>query len=318
MRAWPFSILLAAAALLASCASPLASHETPAQALATAAQRTSQLHSVKFDLSASTNASLPPALAASAQGAGMMLGSLSASTHGTGEASFPDRFHLSLTVSFGSVSVNFEMVSIQGKVYLKNPLSGQWTSLECSGLPLESGALATNPLASTELLKDVKSIKDLGDTSLNGTAVHHYQVTPDTEKFLARLSSLPALKDQAAQQALRQLLASGQTTVEVWFGKDDHLVRRVVSNATYNLDLNQLAANPVRASPAPATGTCQAGSSGSPGLLPGLTPPPGFSPPSGLPVAPSFPPGSVVHATARLVVNYHDFNTAVTITPPIP
>ena len=69
-------------------------------------------------------------------------------------------------------------------------------------------------------------------------------------------------------------------TIEVWFGKDDHLVRRLSVNLDYQVDLNQLM-----------------------GSLAGAS-------------ANKLPAGSTVHATAAVVINYHDFDVPVTI--PIP
>src|SRR6267143_2462769 len=79
-----------------------------------------------------------------------------------------------------------------------------------------------------------------------------------------------------------QLLDSGTMTVEVWFGKDDHLVRRVSTDADYTIDLNQLM-----------------GSLGVPAR-------------SGS----QLPAGSSIHATAHVVITYHDFDAPVTISIP--
>jgi hypothetical protein len=70
-------------------------------------------------------------------------------------------------------------------------------------------------------------------------------------------------------------------TVEVWFGKDDHLVRRISTDSDYTIDLNQL------------MGSLGAPSSGS-----------------------QMPAGSSIHATAHVVINYHDFDAPVTISIP--
>jgi len=70
-------------------------------------------------------------------------------------------------------------------------------------------------------------------------------------------------------------------TVEVWFGTDDHLVRRISTDADYTIDLNQL------------LGSLGAPTSGS-----------------------TLPAGSTIHATAHVVLNYHDFDAPVTISIP--
>jgi hypothetical protein len=137
-----------------------------------------------------------------------------------------------------------------------------------------------DPLTYGQFLKNVKSIKDLGDTTLNGTAVHHYQLTPDTAKLLASLNS--SAKNPQAAAAIKQVLNSGTMTIEVWFGKDDHLVRRLLTNADYTIDLNQLM--------------------GSLGAVAGSSS--------------RLPSGSTIHATAQVTINYHDFDAPVTISIP--
>ena len=111
--------------------------------------------------------------------------------------------------------------------------------------------------------------------------VHHYRLIPDKEKLLAALDNAAA-KNAQALAAIKQVLDSGTMTVEVWFGKDDHLVRRVSTDADYTIDLNQLL-----------------GSLGAPAR-------------SGS----QLPAGSTIHATAHVVITYHDFDSPVTISIP--
>ncbi|HXN58721.1 MAG TPA: hypothetical protein VN912_09080, partial [Candidatus Angelobacter sp.] len=138
-----------------------------------------------------------------------------------------------------------------------------------------------DPLSYEQLLKNVKSIKDLGDTTLNGTAVHHYQLIPDKAKLIAALDKA-TVKNPQALAAIKQVLDSGTMTVEVWFGKDDHLVRRISTDADYTIDLNQLLGS--------------LGASSSQGS--------------------QLPSGSTIHAVAHMVLNYHDFDAPVTISIP--
>src|SRR5204863_7618138 len=129
----------------------------------------------------------------------------------------------------GGLSVATDVIVANGKAYVKNPLNGKWeVSSQSSGL---TGQLSQpDPLSYDQLLKNVKSIKDLGDTTLNGTAVHHYQLTPDKDKLMASLNSAAA-KNPQALAGIKQVLDSGTMTVEVRFGKDDHLARRTSTDA---------------------------------------------------------------------------------------
>jgi hypothetical protein len=263
---------------LTACASPLAKTETPQQALTGAAQRASQLHSAKFDMQAHVNMTFPAQLASIFGQTAGTSGSLAVDLTGNGEAQFPDRYHASVNVKMSSLSVATETIVAGGKVYVKNPLTQKWQVSTAHSLTDQ--VAQPDPLSYDQFLKNVKSIKDLGDTTLNGTAVHHYQLTPDKDKLVA---SVGKAKSAEAAAALKQVLDSGTMTVEVWFGKDDHLVRRISVNLDYNIDLNQLMG---------ALGSA-AGTSAS-----------------------KLPAGSAVHATATVLINYHDFDAPVTITIP--
>jgi hypothetical protein len=266
---------------LTACASPLAKAETPQQALSSAAQRASQLHSAKFDLQGNVKMTFPPALGQMFGSSGAAAGSLSLDMTGNGEAQFPDRYHAVINAKLAGLSVATEVVVANGQAYVKNPLNGKWeSSTQSSGI---TGQLSQpDPLSYEQLLKNVKSIKDLGDTTMpDGTKVHHYQLTPDKAKLLASFDKA-AVKNPQAKAAIEQVLNSGTMTIEVWFGKDDHLVRRITTDADYTVDLNQL----MGAVGAP---------SGSSGKLPA---------------------GSTIHATAHIEIDYHNFDAPVTISIP--
>jgi hypothetical protein len=265
-----------AAVALAACGSPLAS-ETPQQALAGAAQRASQLKSAKFDLQGGVTMTLPAALGQTLGSAGGN-GTVAVNLSGTGEAEFPDRYHAVVTVKMQGFSVATEAIVANGKAYVKNPLTNKW---EASPGSAGLDQLGQDPLSYNQLLKNVKSIKDDGDTTINGTTVHHYELTPDTTRLLNSLNT-SSMSPQAVS-VLKQVLNNGKMTIQVWFGKDDHLVRRVATDADYSIDLNQFMG---------ALGSAT-GASGA-----------------------RLPAGSTIHATARVVINYHDFDSPVTISIP--
>ena len=267
---------------LTACASPLAKPETPQQALGAAAQRAGQLKYAKFDLQGHVSMTFPPQMAKMfGQTSGTNAGMLAVDLSGNGEAQFPDRYHMTVNAKMAGFSIATEVIVANGKAYVKNPLSGKWeASAQSSSLTDQLGQ--PDPLSYDQYLKNVKSIKDLGDTTLGGTSVHHYQLTPDKDKLLASLAKRPSMNPQALA-AVKQVLNSGTMTIDVWFGKDDHLVRRVSVNADYSVDLNQLMGS-LGAS---------AGSSSN-----------------------SLPAGASIHAVANVVVNYHAFDKAVTINVP--
>jgi hypothetical protein len=265
---------------LAACASPLAKAETPQQALSAAAQRSTQLKTAKFDLQGHVSMTFPKELAQMFGQSGSA-GSLALDLSGNGEAQFPDRYHAQLNAKLAGLSVATEVIVVGAQAYVKNPVTGKW---EASGQVngITSQLNQPDPLSYAQLLTNVKSIKDLGDTTLDNTTVHHYQLTLDKDKLAAALSK-SGIKNAQALAAIKQVLDSGTMTVEVWFGKDDHLVRKVVTDADYQVDLNSL----MGALGAPT------GTSGS-----------------------ALPSGSSIHAVAHVVIHYHDFDSPVTISIP--
>ncbi len=264
---------------LAACASPLAKAETPEQALGAAAQRASQLHSAKFDLTGNVKMTFPPQLGAMFGQSGTSAGSLALDMTGNGEAQFPDRYHATINAKLAGLSVATEVVVANGKAYVKNPMTGKWESSAQGGL---TGQLSQpDPLSYEQLLRNVKTINPQSDTTLQNTPVHHYQLIPDKDKLIASFDKA-AVKNPQAKAAIEQVLNSGTMTVDVWFGKDDHLVRRVTTDADYTVDLSQL----MGALGAPSSSSSRV------------------------------PAGSTIHATAHIEIDYHDFDAPVTISIP--
>jgi hypothetical protein len=87
---------------------------------------------------------------------------------------------------------------------------------------------------------------------------------------------------QQAKDLVRSMLQSGSLQLEVWIGKDDHLLHRLKDDTDATIDLNQV----MQAS--------------------GQQLPPGFT----------LPPGATVHTVVHATINYHDFNTPVTVSVP--
>lgn len=235
----------------------------------------SGLHSAKFDLTASVLEQFPPAFTQSLGAQGAALSNLSLDMSGKGQAKFPDQASMSIQLKTGSISISTDMVFSGSKVFIKDPQTGNYSE-SSAGNALSEFTNQTDPLSGATVLKAVQSIKDLGDTTVNGTAVHHYQITPDKNKLADQAST------QQAKDLLRSMLQTGTIRIEVWIGKDDHLLHRLRDDTDANIDLNQV----LQAS--------------------GQQMPPGFT----------IPPGTTVHAVVHATIDYHDFNASVTVTVP--
>lgn len=151
---------------------------------------------------------------------------------GNGASQLPDRFRLAGTVGTGGISIDTEVIGISGTLYVKDPQTSVWKTLDQLGVSIDASTFTRlDPDFSVHSLDAAKSVKDLGDTTLGDTRVHHYQVELDPAKLKAELTSHPLFKDAQAQEQLQKYiddLSKGTSRVEVWIGVSDDLVRRQV------------------------------------------------------------------------------------------
>jgi hypothetical protein len=261
--------------MLSACGAVGQATETPQQVVATASDKMSQLHSAKFDVTATVLEQFPAAFVEQLGPAGAALANLSIDMSGKGEAKFPDKASMSIQVKTGSMTVSTDMVFAGGKIYIKDPTSGNWTQ-PAGAQGVSQFTNQADPLSGAAILKTAQSIKDLGDTTLNGSAVHHYQIVPDKNKVADQAST------QQAKDLVRSMLENGSIQLEVWIGKDDHLLHRMKNDTDTTIDLSKV----MQAS--------------------GQQLPPGFP----------MPPGATVHTVVHATIDYHDFNTPVTVGVP--
>ena len=264
-----------AGVVLSACGAVGQTTETPQQVVSTASDKMSRLNSAKFDMTATVLEQFPASFVAQLGPAGAALANLSVDMNGTGVAKFPDQASMSMQVKTGSVTVTTDMVIAGGKIYIKDPQTGAFA--EAAGADaLSQFTNQADPLSSAAILKTAQSVKDLGDTTLNGSAVHHYQIVPDKTKLADQASS------QQARDLIRSMLQSGSIQLEAWIGKDDHLLHRLKDDTDATIDLSQV----MQAS--------------------GQQLPPGFT----------LPPGMTVHTLVHATIDYHDFDAPVTVSVP--
>jgi len=264
-----------AVVMLSACGGVAQLSETPQQVVSTAADKMTQLHTAKFDVTATILEQFPAAFTDQLGPAGASLANFSIDMSGKGDAKFPDTASMSLQVKTGGISVSTDMVIAGGKIYIKDPTSGSWTQ-PASAQSFSQFTNQSDPLASAAILKTAQSVKDLGDTTLNGSAVHHYQIVPDKNKVADQAST------QEAKDLVRSMLENGTIQLEVWIGKDDHLLHRMKNDTDATIDLGKVMA------------------------ASGQQLPPGFP----------IPAGATVHTVVHATIDYHDFNAPVTVTVP--
>lgn len=182
----------------------------------------------------------------------------------TGEQVLPDRVHTTTSInSTSSVSVDmFETVRIGKDVYLHLPASlapdgkDQWVLLDSLGsfLPDIVGASSTsqNPLDAVAILKDLQNVQKIGDETVNSTPTTHYRAT---------LKAPTSSQSNPIGDFINGLISRVEdtaTTVDVWVGTNDNLVRRIsiVNSTRLGFDIASRKTPPApTASSAPTTQT---------------------------------------------------------------
>jgi hypothetical protein len=280
--------------LLSACAgikAPAASKtDTTQQSLAATGKEMAKLKSVRFDVKGTINLTLPASLVdqlrAKAGSQGSFLSSnMTVDLTVSGAVKKPDQLDATIQAKLGGLTVETEVIAAGGRLYAKDPMTGQWKVL---GQPGQAGsAKSTAGLSYQALIDTAKSLIEINDqpSTIAGVAVDHYRIVPDLVRLLAEVTTGSAWKDPHAMAALQGLLQNAQLTADVWTGTSDHLIRRVSYDADVTADLQALSA-------AFAEGTGATGQSV------------------------QIPAGSVAHLTAHAVINLHDFNGAVTIKVP--
>jgi hypothetical protein len=196
----------------------------PASVIRFAATTTSAVHSFRFTATSSTTVAgkTPPT--------GITT---------TGEFVLPDRLHATTSVNGSStLSIDaFETTKIGSDVYLHLPASiapngkDQWVLLDSVGSIFQEvvGAKSTsqNPLDAVAILNGLQNVQTIGDETVNGAATTHYRGT-------ARATS--AGQGNAISNFINGIISRVQettTTVDVWVGTGDNLVRRIgIVNST--------------------------------------------------------------------------------------
>jgi hypothetical protein len=290
--------VLVGALLLGACGPHQASREnplTPEQALVAAVKKLQETKSARFTLNGTTHIQVPMALlqgfaggtppgAAGAAGAPI---DLSIPVDAKGEIQFPARAHFTGTVGFQGQTQTYEVILYDGVPYLKDPQTNKWMAAP-KGFSMSQVGPAADPLSASRLFEQVKSVKRLEETTIDGTRVEHYSFVPDFQRMADEM--VKGLKQSGAQisaeseAAVRDMLAQASGTGEVYIGKNDQLVRRVKQDLKFRVDLRELLR--------------------------------GLAGPTGLGTLPADAGQLKLSGDSTMTVNFSKFNEAVNITKP--
>ena len=131
----------------------------------------------------------------------------------SGDFQLPDRESAIVTFDMGALSMRMEMVSVDGDVYIRDPLSGEW-SLDPGGDTIPGGMAGA-------LLSGLPE-----DGGLPGSSLLVSMDTLDG-KPVYRLSG-EAGTGLLAGMSRGDMLPAGSASVSYWVGAEDFLVRRVL------------------------------------------------------------------------------------------
>jgi hypothetical protein len=130
-------------------------------------------------------------------------------TSAEGDVVVPDRAQADVTGNFAGVSLTTQVVAIDDDVWLRNPLTGDWETIDVSTTPV---ALLDPTKGILGVMAGVSGAEDAGTDDLDGTKVRKVSGTAET----AAVAPLVAVSAD-----------EGEVPVTLWIGEQDKILRRV-------------------------------------------------------------------------------------------
>ena len=141
---------------------------------------------------------------------------------------------LTAFLSQGADKVEFELVKLGDKMYVKGP-DGEWNESDVSAAdtskPDANSQISAKQLS--ELLKKASKAEKLGDEKIDNVDSYHYKVTLDPMTLLTEAAKLAQTSgaaaepiDQAQLDEAKKFLKDSVVIVEVWVGKTDLFIRQ--------------------------------------------------------------------------------------------
>ncbi len=141
---------------------------------------------------------------------------------------------LTAFLSQGADKVEFELVKVGDKLYLKGP-DGEWNESDVTAgdasKPDADSQISAKQLS--ELLKKASKAEKLGDEKIDNVDSYHYKVTLDPLTLLTEAAKLAQASgasaepiDQAQLDEAKKFLKDSVVIVEVWVGKADLFIRQ--------------------------------------------------------------------------------------------
>ncbi|MBI5563880.1 MAG: hypothetical protein HY870_03220 [Chloroflexi bacterium] len=141
---------------------------------------------------------------------------------------------LTAFLSQGADKVEFELVKVGDKMYVKGP-DGEWNESDVTAgdttKPDANPQISAKQLS--DLLKKASKAEKLGDEAIDGVDSYHYKDTLDPLTLLTEAAKLAQASgaseepiDQAQLDEAKKFLKDSVVIVEVWVGKQDLFIRQ--------------------------------------------------------------------------------------------
>lgn len=130
-------------------------------------------------------------------------------TSAEGDVAVPDSARAEISGTFAGAPITTQVVAIGDDVWLKNPLTGAWQSIDVSTTPL---ALLDPSKGVLAVMRGIADPVDEGVEDVDGVS-------------LQRISGTAAAADVAPLVAVTA--SAGEVPVTLWLGADDRVLRRI-------------------------------------------------------------------------------------------
>ena len=130
-------------------------------------------------------------------------------TSAEGDAIVPDRLSAQVSGTFAGIPLTTELVSVAGKLWIKNPLSGSWQTVDVGTTP----AFLLDPQKGVlGVMRAVKGLESDGSEDVGDVATARVR----GRATAAEVGPLVAVSP-----------GPGSVDVTLWIGKDDKILRRI-------------------------------------------------------------------------------------------
>jgi hypothetical protein len=126
-----------------------------------------------------------------------------------GDAVVPDRLQAEVSGNFAGIPLTTELASVGGKLWIKNPLSGAWTTVDVGTTP---GFLLDPKQGVLGVMRAVRDLERDGSEDVGGVATVRLRGTAPAAKVAPLVAVSPG---------------HGSVDVTLWIGKDDKILRRI-------------------------------------------------------------------------------------------